>query len=132
MHVLTGTFGLHCIYAHVLTGTSGPQPPIVLGLTPGFAIQNAVFSPSNPSQPQPPLPPPQVVVGSASGYVYALAGATGLDIRNWPFRARGRVQSPAMVTRLLPDKAGPGQQVGQRVPTNRSNITSMSFDASGL
>ncbi|GFR46133.1 hypothetical protein Agub_g7648 [Astrephomene gubernaculifera] len=50
----------------------------------------------------------EVVLGTSSGYIYALAGSTGLDIPNWPYRARGRVQAPPTITHLI---EGSGLQV---------------------
>ncbi|KXZ42251.1 hypothetical protein GPECTOR_175g219 [Gonium pectorale] len=50
----------------------------------------------------------EVVLGTASGFVYALAGSTGTDIPNWPYRARGRVQAPPTITQLM---EGSGLQV---------------------
>ncbi|GIL56325.1 hypothetical protein Vafri_11699 [Volvox africanus] len=50
----------------------------------------------------------EVVLGTASGYIYALAGSTGVDIPNWPYRARGRVQAAPTITQLV---EGTGMQV---------------------
>ncbi|GIL89184.1 hypothetical protein Vretimale_18615 [Volvox reticuliferus] len=50
----------------------------------------------------------EVVVGTASGFIYALAGSTGTDIPNWPYRARGRVQAAPTITQLI---EGNGMQV---------------------
>ncbi|PNH00541.1 hypothetical protein TSOC_013631, partial [Tetrabaena socialis] len=43
----------------------------------------------------------EVVVGTASGHIYALAGSTGADIPHWPYRARGRVQAQPTITHLI-------------------------------
>ncbi|EFJ48005.1 hypothetical protein VOLCADRAFT_117761 [Volvox carteri f. nagariensis] len=50
----------------------------------------------------------EVVVGTASGYIYALAGSTGVPIPNWPYRARGRIQAAPTITHLV---EGTGMQV---------------------
>mmetsp|Transcript_4558 Transcript_4558/g.9807 ORF Transcript_4558/g.9807 Transcript_4558/m.9807 type:complete len:1070 (-) Transcript_4558:202-3411(-) len=50
----------------------------------------------------------EVVFGTASGHIYAVKGATGEDIPNFPFRTRGRIHAPALITRLLD---GPSQHI---------------------
>lgn len=42
----------------------------------------------------------EIVFGTSSGHIYALEGATGADLKNFPFRTHGRVQSPVLITRL--------------------------------
>eukprot|EP00798_Chlamydomonas_sp_ICE-L_P007322 gene7322-442_t len=42
----------------------------------------------------------EVVFGTVAGYIFALRGATGEDIPNFPFRTHGRIHAPVMVTRL--------------------------------
>ncbi|KAG2483407.1 hypothetical protein HYH03_017715 [Edaphochlamys debaryana] len=50
----------------------------------------------------------EIVLGTASGHVYALAGSTGADIPHWPYRARGRIQAQPTITQLV---EGTGLQV---------------------
>lgn len=45
----------------------------------------------------------EVVLGSASGAVFALAGATGRDVAPFPFRTRGRITSRVLLARLRPE-----------------------------
>lgn len=50
----------------------------------------------------------EIVVGSASGHIWALAGDTGEDVKNFPYRTHGKVNAPVLITRLA---AGLSQQL---------------------
>lgn len=42
----------------------------------------------------------ELVWGTGSGHVYAVRGVDGLDINNFPFKTRGRIHAPVLLTRL--------------------------------
>jgi len=42
----------------------------------------------------------EIVLGTASGYIYVLDGKTGVDKSPFPFRTHGRIMSSVLITRL--------------------------------
>ena len=48
----------------------------------------------------------EVVFGTSSGAIYALAGRTGRDVGPFPFRTRGNIMAPVMLAPLAP-RLGP-------------------------
>ena len=50
----------------------------------------------------------EIVVGTTSGHLFVLDGRSGDDHSPFPFRTRGRIMSPALITRL---HDGPSQQL---------------------
>ncbi|KAK9815165.1 hypothetical protein WJX73_009335 [Symbiochloris irregularis] len=48
----------------------------------------------------------ELVFATASGAVYAVSAATGKDIAGFPFRTRGRIMSPVLLTRAIADFRG--------------------------
>lgn len=50
----------------------------------------------------------ELVFGTTSGHVYAVKGIDGLDSPGFPFRTRGKVNAPVMITRLAD---GPSQHL---------------------
>lgn len=43
----------------------------------------------------------EVVFATTKGAVYAVSGATGYDIEGFPFRTRGRIMAPVLLTRAM-------------------------------
>lgn len=42
----------------------------------------------------------EVVFGTNAGHIYAVAGDTGRDIPNFPFRTHGRIAASVLITQL--------------------------------
>ena len=50
----------------------------------------------------------ELVFGTASGHIFVLRGVDGLDSPGFPFRTRGKINAPVMITRL---SDGPSQHL---------------------